>query len=178
MLDCIDRRPAGIERGIGASRESSGRTPDLWRSAVFAGSAKILPRFPAPIPRITGITDNAPLHRTECRMGQPDCPFCRLEKNRIRLESEFAVAFLDGFPVTTGHTLVIPRRHVASLFELTDKGASASTWKSPTVAVSLGRSGFQLRPRSRLRARMELEATTQPQLPVRVVRLLPTPCEG
>lgn len=61
-------------------------------------------------------------------MDQHDCPFCRLEKNRIRLESEFAVAFLDGFPVTTGHTLVIPRRHVASLFELTEK-EQAEVWK-------------------------------------------------
>ncbi len=51
-------------------------------------------------------------------MDQHDCPFCRLEKNRIRLESEFALAFLDGFPVSQGHTLVIPKRHVASLFEL------------------------------------------------------------
>lgn len=51
-------------------------------------------------------------------MDQHDCLFCRLETNRIRLESEFALAFLDGFPVTQGHTLVIPRQHVASLFEL------------------------------------------------------------
>jgi len=51
-------------------------------------------------------------------MDQHDCPFCRLETNRIRLESEFAVAFLDGFPVAQGHTLVVPKRHVASLFEL------------------------------------------------------------
>lgn len=61
-------------------------------------------------------------------MDQHDCPFCRLEKNRIRLESEFAVAFLDGFPVTTGHTLVIPKRHVASLFELNEK-EQAEVWK-------------------------------------------------
>ena len=61
-------------------------------------------------------------------MDQHDCPFCRLEKNRIRLESEFAVAFFDGFPVTTGHTLVIPKRHVASLFELNER-EQAEVWK-------------------------------------------------
>jgi diadenosine tetraphosphate (Ap4A) HIT family hydrolase len=43
------------------------------------------------------------------------------------LESEFAVAFLDGFPVTTGHTLIIPKRHVASLFELTET-EQAEVW--------------------------------------------------
>jgi diadenosine tetraphosphate (Ap4A) HIT family hydrolase len=61
-------------------------------------------------------------------MDQHDCPFCRLERNRIRLEGGFAVAVLDGFPVTQGHTLVIPRRHVASLFELPDE-EQAAVWK-------------------------------------------------
>ena len=61
-------------------------------------------------------------------MDQPDCPFCRLEKNRILLESEFALAFLDGFPVSQGHTLVVPRRHVASLFDLTPE-EQAALWR-------------------------------------------------
>jgi diadenosine tetraphosphate (Ap4A) HIT family hydrolase len=34
-------------------------------------------------------------------------------------ESARAIALLDGFPVSEGHTLVIPRRHVASVFDLT-----------------------------------------------------------
>ena len=61
-------------------------------------------------------------------MNQHECPFCRLEMNRIRAESEFALAFLDGFPVSQGHTLVIPKRHVASLFELSDE-EQAAVWK-------------------------------------------------
>jgi len=32
--------------------------------------------------------------------------------------SDTFVAFFDGFPVSTGHTLVISKRHVASLFDL------------------------------------------------------------
>lgn len=61
-------------------------------------------------------------------MDQPDCPFCHLEKNRVRAESEFALAFLDGFPITPGHTLVIPKRHVASLFELSED-EQAAVWR-------------------------------------------------
>lgn len=61
-------------------------------------------------------------------MDQNVCPFCRLWMNRIRLECEFAVAFFDGVPVSQGHTLVIPKRHVASLFELSDK-EQAEVWK-------------------------------------------------
>jgi diadenosine tetraphosphate (Ap4A) HIT family hydrolase len=60
-------------------------------------------------------------------MVQHDCLFCQLKTNRIRVESEFALAFLDGFPVTQGHTLVIPKQHVASLFELPAE-AQAAVW--------------------------------------------------
>ena len=34
--------------------------------------------------------------------------------------SDSAVVIRDGFPVSPGHTLIIPRRHVASFFEVTD----------------------------------------------------------
>jgi diadenosine tetraphosphate (Ap4A) HIT family hydrolase len=61
-------------------------------------------------------------------MVDPDCPFCRPEPGRIRLEGEFALAVLDGFPVTQGHTLVIPRRHAASLFEL-PAAEQAAVWR-------------------------------------------------
>jgi diadenosine tetraphosphate (Ap4A) HIT family hydrolase len=37
------------------------------------------------------------------------------------------VAFKDGFPVNPGHTLIIPRRHVAGLFELT-AADQAAVW--------------------------------------------------
>ena len=61
-------------------------------------------------------------------MAAHDCPFCRFDKHRIRLESEFAVAVHDGFPITEGHTLVIPTRHVVSLFELSEEEQTA-LWK-------------------------------------------------
>jgi diadenosine tetraphosphate (Ap4A) HIT family hydrolase len=60
-------------------------------------------------------------------MDRHDCPFCRLEKTRIRVESEFAVAVLDAFPLTEGHTLVVPKRHVANLFDLTEE-EHAAVW--------------------------------------------------
>jgi len=48
------------------------------------------------------------------------CPFCRLPRERVLHERESAFAIRDGFPVSPGHTLIIPRRHVASFFEVTD----------------------------------------------------------
>jgi len=61
-------------------------------------------------------------------MEPHDCPFCRLEQRRILLENDFAAAFPDGFPISDGHTLVIPKRHVASLFELSEEEQEA-VWK-------------------------------------------------
>ncbi len=46
------------------------------------------------------------------------CPFCSLFSDRILLKSELSLAFLDGYPVSAGHALIIPRRHVSSLFAL------------------------------------------------------------
>lgn len=51
-------------------------------------------------------------------MNQPGCPFCNLPQQRILRETESALAFFDGYPVSEGHALVIPKRHVAHLFDL------------------------------------------------------------
>lgn len=48
------------------------------------------------------------------------CPFCTLPAHRVRDEREHAIWILDGYPVTPGHSLVIPKRHVGSFFETTD----------------------------------------------------------
>jgi diadenosine tetraphosphate (Ap4A) HIT family hydrolase len=47
------------------------------------------------------------------------CPFCTLPRERLVFESEFAFVVRDAFPVSPGHMLVVPRRHVASFFETT-----------------------------------------------------------
>ena len=47
------------------------------------------------------------------------CPFCALPAKRVLFRNDAAVAVRDAYPVTPGHTLVIPRRHVASYFDAT-----------------------------------------------------------
>ena len=37
------------------------------------------------------------------------------------LENEIAFAIYDGFPVSPGHSLIIPRRHISSFFEATSE---------------------------------------------------------
>ena len=48
------------------------------------------------------------------------CPFCEriAEREDLYAMTEFAVAFPDGFPVSDGHTLVVPKRHVARTEQL------------------------------------------------------------
>lgn len=51
--------------------------------------------------------------------GSESCPFCvRLGDALQTAESSTAFALADGFPVSAGHTLVVPRRHVADFFDL------------------------------------------------------------
>ncbi len=46
------------------------------------------------------------------------CPFCNLPHERIQLSNLMGLVIRDGFPISEGHTLIIPRRHVGSLFDL------------------------------------------------------------
>ncbi|HNO42952.1 MAG TPA: HIT family protein [Ottowia sp.] len=47
-----------------------------------------------------------------------DCPFCTLPPTRIVHANQFVVVIRDAYPVSRGHTLVLPRRHVGSFFEI------------------------------------------------------------
>ena len=54
--------------------------------------------------------------------ADPSCLFCRIvagsEPAAIVLDDDEAVAFLDTRPLFVGHTLVVPRRHHATLVDL------------------------------------------------------------
>lgn len=54
-----------------------------------------------------------------------NCLFCNkdflFKKDNVIHQSEKWIAILDGFPITEGHTLIIPLRHVSSFFELTEE---------------------------------------------------------
>jgi diadenosine tetraphosphate (Ap4A) HIT family hydrolase len=54
-----------------------------------------------------------------------ECPFCAPAADRIVAENRWVMALSDGFPVSLGHTLVIPKRHIASLDDISTKERSA-----------------------------------------------------
>lgn len=62
-------------------------------------------------------------------MKEKDCIFCKLADrefpSQIIFENELDIAFLDIFPISEGHTIVIPKKHYSNLeyipdYELTE----------------------------------------------------------
>ena len=51
--------------------------------------------------------------------AESGCPFCTLPPNRVLGRNDHAVWIRDGYPVSPGHSLVIPTRHVGSFFDIT-----------------------------------------------------------
>jgi len=59
---------------------------------------------------------------------ETDCIFCNLPNDReVLAKNTLAVAFVDAFPVSHLHALVVPRRHVRDFFGLTQAEINACT---------------------------------------------------
>ena len=54
-----------------------------------------------------------------------DCIFCGIEKSKIILCNDLFIAIMDEFPVSNGHMLIIPKRHIESIFDLTMNDAES-----------------------------------------------------
>ena len=55
---------------------------------------------------------------------QKECPFCNLDittTSNLLFNNDVSISFEDKFPVVKGHTLIVPKRHVPSFFDLTIK---------------------------------------------------------
>lgn len=47
------------------------------------------------------------------------CPFCDVAPERVLESDALALAIADAYPVSAGHTLIVPRRHIVDFFDLT-----------------------------------------------------------
>ena len=70
-------------------------------------------------------------------MCKQSCHFCCLPENRIIFETNYSFVIRDGFPVSDGHTLVIPKRHIPSIFDATPE-------EQTDILVALEKSKKQL----------------------------------
>ncbi len=76
------------------------------------------------------------------------CPFCTVSPGRVMRSTENAIALEDAYPVSPGHTLIVPRRHVVSLFDLNpDEQAGLLdllAWARAQVNASHDPAGFNI----------------------------------
>ena len=49
------------------------------------------------------------------------CPFCQISAERIAFDDRFYVGLWDGYPVSDGHLLLVPKRHVPIWGDLTSE---------------------------------------------------------
>ena len=54
------------------------------------------------------------------------CPFCSRRSHDAWIDNGHAIAFADAYPVTEGHTLVVLRKHVSSIYRLTAEEQAAA----------------------------------------------------
>jgi len=66
-------------------------------------------------------------------MDEP-CPFCDPDPDRVFLETDLVIGLWDKYPVSPGHALLVPRRHVAGWFD-----ASAEERQALMAALDIAR---------------------------------------
>ena len=49
------------------------------------------------------------------------CLFCNIKESGLAKENNLAYASYDSFPVSEGHCLIIPKRHVKDYFDLSNE---------------------------------------------------------
>ena len=47
------------------------------------------------------------------------CIFCVIRKEELQFENRLAYSSIDSYPVSEFHSLIVPKRHVETYFELT-----------------------------------------------------------
>ena len=53
-------------------------------------------------------------------MPSQPCPFCSLPSERIIDQNDHGLVVRDGYPISKGHTLIIPKWHSGSFFDFTE----------------------------------------------------------
>ena len=48
------------------------------------------------------------------------CIFCKIRKEELQFENQLAYSSTDSYPVSQFHSLIVPKRHVETYFELTE----------------------------------------------------------
>ena len=53
------------------------------------------------------------------------CIFCKIRKEELQFENQLAYSSKDSYPVSEFHSLIVPKRHVETYFDLTEEEIQA-----------------------------------------------------
>ena len=53
------------------------------------------------------------------------CIFCKIRKEEIQFENQLAYSSKDSYPVSKFHSLIVPKRHVETYFDLNEEEIQA-----------------------------------------------------
>lgn len=71
----------------------------------------------------------------------PDCIFCQIIRGQLPCakvyEDERVISFLDINPVNIGHTLVVPKAHYETLFDIPEEDLKACTLAARKLAKAV-----------------------------------------
>ena len=62
-----------------------------------------------------------------------ECPFCEPTRKSIWIDDQIGLVLWDAYPVSKGHALVVPKEHMASLYDLPEE-SQAAIWQSVSKA--------------------------------------------
>ena len=53
------------------------------------------------------------------------CIFCKIRKKELQFENQLSYSSIDSYPVSEFHSLIVPKRHVETYFELSSEEIQA-----------------------------------------------------
>ncbi len=73
-------------------------------------------------------------------MTETNCPYCNIDDYEIIAQNEYGAIIPEFKPLSKGHCVIVPLRHVSSFFDITDKER-----KSLVTLLELARNELQIR---------------------------------
>jgi diadenosine tetraphosphate (Ap4A) HIT family hydrolase len=123
-----------LEHAVGNESETNHRIDDALRQGKTLLCVKVPPRNKDAKARTVKVLQSLQGHEIhywgpwaceDVPSSAAACTFCTLPAERILGANEHAVWILDGHPVSPGHSLIVPKRHVESFFATTPEEREA-----------------------------------------------------
>ncbi|WP_130803855.1 HIT family protein [Acinetobacter ihumii] len=73
-------------------------------------------------------------------MTETKCPYCEFDEYDVIHKNDFGAILPEPHPLSKGHSVIIPLRHVGSFFDVTDKER-----KSLISLIEMARNELQIR---------------------------------